>query len=104
MCLARRAQRQERVHAVGRRRRETRDKRQETREQETGDKRQESKRAREREERACGGVVVRTSQNHLRMSTKLIFSGSYTTLTPSVWPVRPEQASSYVGLGVKPAQ
>ena len=43
---------------------------------------------------------LRDSQNHLRISTKLILAGLYTTRTASVCPDMPEQHSSYVGLGV----
>src|SRR5260221_10036012 len=33
-----------------------------------------------------------------------MFEGSYATSTVSAWPVRPEQTSSYVGLGVYPPE
>ena len=41
-----------------------------------------------------------TSQKTFTRSVKVILVGSKTTRTASVWPVRPLQTSSYVGLGV----
>ena len=42
------------------------------------------------------------SQNARRISSRLVFAGSQTTSTASVWPVRPLQTSSYVGFFVNP--
>ena len=43
-----------------------------------------------------------TSKNRLTRSAYETTFGSKTTRTASVWPVRPEQTSSYDGWAVKP--